>query len=260
MNPLVMPDAAVPRTALSVNVNRIALLRNTRGIGIPDVVRLSAIALDAGAQGITVHPRPDARHITAADVRALAALLRARPHAEYNLEGNPFHNLMELVREVRPQQATFVPDAVGQATSDHGWNLAADGERLRPLIAETKALGVRVSLFMDPSPDAMPLARAGGAHRVELYTESYARARGTPRQAEVLAGFVRAGAAAVDAGLELNAGHDLNRDNLADFLRAVRGVREVSIGHALIADAIELGLEATVRDYQRCIDAALLNS
>jgi pyridoxine 5-phosphate synthase len=262
MNPLIAQDLA-PRggraggtTALSVNVNKVALLRNTRHLGIPSVVRAATLALEAGADGITVHPRPDERHIRAQDVHELAALLKAWPQAEYNLEGNPFHNLMGFIREVRPQQATFVPDSVGQFTSDHGWDLAAEGDRLRPLIDECHALGVRVSLFMDPLPEAMPRARAVGADRVELYTEPYAAAHGTPEQATQLACFAAAARAAQAAGLGVNAGHDLNRDNLADFLRAVPGVLEVSIGHALVADALELGLPETVRAYQRCIRQA----
>ncbi len=160
------------------------------------------------------------------------------------------------MRQVRPHQCTFVPDAEGQSTSDHGWDLAADGERLQPLIAEAKALGVRVSLFMDPVPQAMAAAKAVGADRVELYTESYARAFGTAAAAPVLHSFAQAAQAAQAAGLQVNAGHDLNRENLADFLLQVPGVQEVSIGHALIADALELGYTATVRAYLACIDQA----
>jgi pyridoxine 5-phosphate synthase len=258
MNPLISSglDAHRGRTALSVNLNKVALVRNTRPLGIPGVVQAATLALEAGAQGITVHPRPDERHIRAHDVHDLAALLKQWPQAEYNIEGNPFHNLMDFIRSVRPHQATFVPDSVEQSTSDHGWRFPDDAERLAPLIAETKALGVRVSLFMDPVPEQMAAAKAVGADRVELYTERYAHAHGTPQQAEVLARYVAAAQAAIAAGLELNAGHDLNRANLADFLRAVPGVMEVSIGHALIADAIELGLPETVRAYQRCIHAA----
>ncbi|MBI3367132.1 MAG: pyridoxine 5'-phosphate synthase [Burkholderiales bacterium] len=258
MNPLVAPDhfARHGRTALSVNVNKIALLRNTRHLGIPDVVALSRQALEAGAQGITVHPRPDERHIRADDVSALAALLREWPEAEYNIEGNPFHNLMDFVRATRPHQCTLVPDSAEQFTSDHGWNLPADNLRLKPVIDELHALGVRVSLFMDPLPEAMSAAAAIGADRVELYTEAYARAHGTPEQPAVLARYAATARAALAAGLQVNAGHDLNRDNLADFLRAVPGVLEVSIGHALIADALELGLTETVRAYQRCIQTA----
>lgn len=255
MNSPIAPEASahVARTALSVNVNKVALLRNTREIGMPSVTRAATLLLEAGAQGITVHPRSDERHIRASDVHALAALLEQWPQVEYNIEGNPLHNLMEFVRAVRPHQCTFVPDSAGQRTSDHGWNLAADGERLVPLIAEAKALGVRVSLFMDPAPLAMRHARELGADRVELYTQSYAQAHGTARQAEVLQRFRLAGAAALAAALGVNAGHDLNRDNLVDFLRAVPGVLEVSIGHALIADALELGYAEAVRQYQRCI-------
>jgi pyridoxine 5-phosphate synthase len=236
-------------TALSVNLNKVALVRNTRHLGIPSVVRAATLCLDAGAQGITVHPRPDARHIRAEDVRDLHQLVAARPGVEFNIEGNPFHNLMDFVRELRPHQCTLVPDAQGQLTSDHGWDLVADAPRLRPVIAEAKALGVRVSLFMDPVAQAMAQARAVGADRVELYTETYASAYGTPRQQAVLRAFTDAALAAQAAGLEVNAGHDLNRENLALFLREVPGVREVSIGHALISDALELGYCATVKAY-----------
>lgn len=250
------PFAPDGRCALSVNVNKVALLRNTRHLGIPSVVRAAELCLLAGCQGITVHPRPDERHIRAHDVHDLAALLQAWPEAEYNLEGNPTHNLMALVRAVRPHQATFVPDSVGQSTSDHGWDLQADGERIKPLIDECKQLGVRVSLFMDPEPEAMRLAAQLGADRVELYTEPYAAAHGGPDQAAQLARYAAAAQAAIAAGLGLNAGHDLNRANLTDFLRAVPGVQEVSIGHALVADALELGYTETVRDYLRCIQLA----
>lgn len=244
------------RTALSVNLNKVALVRNTRHLGIPSVVRAAELCLRAGAAGITVHPRPDERHIRAHDVHELAAALKAWPDREYNIEGNPFHNLMDFVRAVRPHQATFVPDAEGQFTSDHGWRFPADAERLRPLIAECHALGVRVSLFMDAEADQMASARAVGADRVELYTEPYAAAFGTPAQDEQLRRFARAAQAALDAGLAVNAGHDLNRDNLTPFLRQVPAVSEVSIGHALIADALELGYAATVQAYKRCIDGA----
>ena len=258
MNPLVAPEArdSMPPTLLSVNVNKVALLRNTRALTIPSVTRAATIALDSGAAGITVHPRPDERHIRATDVHDLAALLKDRPQAEYNIEGNPFHNLMDFVRTVRPHQCTFVPDDVAQSTSDHGWDLATDADRLKPLIDEAHDLGVRVALFMDPSPDAMAAAAMLGADRVELYTERYARAWNTPRDAAVLATFADAANAALAVGLGVNAGHDLNRDNLADFLAAVPGVLEVSIGHALIADAIEFGLADTVRTYRACIDSA----
>jgi len=258
MNPLVA-GGDTPRhagTALSVNVNKVALLRNTRHLGIPSVVRAATLCLEAGCAGITVHPRPDERHIRAHDVHDIAALMKQWPDAEYNIEGNPFHNLMGFVRAVRPHQVTFVPDSEGQFTSDHGWDLDADADRLRPLIAEAHSFGARVSLFMDPIPEAMAKARAVGADRIELYTEPYAAAHGTPRQAEELARFAAAAKAAQAAGLGINAGHDLNQANLPDFLRAVPGVLEVSIGHALIADALEVGLPETVRAYQRAIRLA----
>jgi len=175
--------------------------------------------------------------------------VREHPGAEFNIEGNPFHGLLEFVREVRPAQCTLVPDETGAFTSDHGWDLGKDGARLKPLMAELETLGVRVSLFMDPVPAAVEAAASLGANRVELYTEPYARAFGTPEQASVLRGYVEAARAAQGAGLGVNAGHDLNLDNLPAFLAAVPDVLEVSIGHALISDALELGLGEAVRKY-----------
>ena len=244
------------RTALSVNVNKVALLRNTRHLGIPSVTRAAQCCLEAGAQGITIHPRPDARHIRSADVYELAALMQLWPQAEFNIEGNPTQNLMQFIRDVRPHQATFVPDSEAQFTSDHGWCLPQDGQHLQPLIEECHALGVRVSLFMDPEPAQMAAAKAVGADRVELYTEPYAAAWGTAAQMQQLARYAQTARAAVQCGLQVNAGHDLNRDNLADFLAAVPAVAEVSIGHALVADALELGYASTVQAYLACIDQA----
>ncbi len=257
MNPLVTTGLGNHggATALSVNLNLVAMMRNRRPLGIPSVTFAATQVLEAGAAGITVHPRPDARHIRAGDVRDLAALLKDWPAAEFNIEGNPFHSLMDFVREWRPAQCTFVPDDEGQSTSDHGWDLARDGVRLAPIIDEARALGVRVSLFMDPDPQAMAAARMLGADRVELYTEPYAAAHGTPNQAQQLSQFAAAARAAQVAGLGVNAGHDLNRANLAAFLSAVPGVLEVSIGHAFISDALELGYAETVRDYLRSIHA-----
>ena len=245
-------------TALSVNLNKVALVRNTRHLGIPSVTRAATLCLQAGAAGITVHPRPDARHIRADDVRDLAALLQAWPDREFNVEGNPLHNLMECVADLRARklpvhQVTFVPDGEGQFTSDHGWSLSADAQRLAPRIAQAHALGLRVSLFMDAEPGGMQAAKDLGADCVELYTEPYAAAWGTPEQATQLARFAAAAQAALDAGLGVNAGHDLNRDNLTAFVQQVPGVREVSIGHALIADALELGYTATVQAYLDCL-------
>ncbi|MFZ2990353.1 pyridoxine 5'-phosphate synthase, partial [Ideonella sp.] len=219
-------------------------------------LRAAEQVLRAGAHGITVHPRPDQRHIRDADVADLATFLKDWPQVEFNIEGNPLHNLMDFVRAVRPHQVTFVPDSEGQFTSDHGWNLPADAAVLQPLIAECHGLGVRVSLFMDPDPAAMAEVRALGADRIELYTETWARAHGTPEQAEVGARFAATAQAALALGLGINAGHDLNQDNLVDFLRTVPGVSEVSIGHALIADALEAGYAETTRAYLRCLRMA----
>jgi pyridoxine 5-phosphate synthase len=247
---------AGPGTVLSVNLNKVALVRNTRHLGIPSVTRAATLCLQAGAHGITVHPRPDERHIRATDVREIAALMKAWPDREFNIEGNPSQNLMNFVRDLRPHQCTFVPDSETQFTSDHGWRFPQDAARLAPLIAEAHALGVRVSLFMDADPVAMAAAKAVGADRVELYTEPYAAAWGGPQQDAQLLRFAQTARAARDAGLGVNAGHDLNRDNLTAFLSHVPGVSEVSIGHALIADALELGYDATVRAYRRCIELA----
>jgi pyridoxine 5-phosphate synthase len=256
-----MAHAAHHPTALSVNLNKVALVRNTRHLGIPSVTRAATMCLEAGARGITVHPRPDERHIRSHDVFDLAELMQDWPDREYNIEGNPFHNLMDVAREVRARglplhQLTFVPDSEGQFTSDHGWSFPQDADRLRPVIAQAQALGARVSLFMDPEPAQMAAARAVGADRVELYTEPYAAAWHTPDRGQQLERYRSAAQAALEAGLGVNAGHDLNRENLTEFLRTVPGVAEVSIGHALIADALELGYAATVTDYNRCIAEA----
>jgi pyridoxine 5-phosphate synthase len=243
-------------THLSVNLNKVALVRNTRHLGIPSVTRAATLCLQAGAHGITVHPRPDERHIRAEDVADLSELMKAWPDREYNIEGNPLQNLMGFVRQFKPHQATFVPDGESQFTSDHGWNPATDTDILRSLIAETKALGVRVSLFMDAEPSHMAWAKSVGADRIELYTEPFAAAWSTSLQSTQLDRFAKAAQTALDVGLGINAGHDLNLDNLGAFVRQVPGVQEVSIGHALIADALELGYAQTVAAYLRCIEAA----
>ena len=236
-------------TKLSVNVNKIATLRNTRpNLNIPDLVQLSRIALEAGAQGLTIHPRPDERHIRSADVIPLAQLAREF-NVEFNIEGNPFHgDYMDHCRLVKPTQCTLVPDEQSQSTSDHGWDVNRDGERLRPIIAELKSLGCRVSLFIDPDATAAQGSADIGADRVELYTEPYASAfaRG---EADANFDYADAARAAAAAGIGVNAGHDLNLHNLAPFLKGVPDVLEVSIGHALIADALVYGLAATIQRY-----------
>jgi pyridoxine 5-phosphate synthase len=247
-------------TALSVNLNKVALVRNTRHLGIPSVTRAATLCLQAGASGITVHPRPDARHIRASDVVELAQLMQDWPDREFNIEGNPFHNLMDCVgdlvaRKLPVHQVTFVPDGEGQFTSDHGWNFPQDAVRLRPLIDQCRAWGLRVSLFMDAEAGSMAAARHVGADRVELYTEPYAAAWGQAQQAAQLARFAAAAQAALDVGLGVNAGHDLNLHNLRAFAQQVPGVSEVSIGHALMADALEQGYAAAVQAYMRCLQA-----
>ena len=240
-------------TKLSVNVNKIATLRNTRTLGVPSVTHLGRIALAAGAQGLTVHPRPDQRHIRPEDVEAVAALVAQFPGAEYNIEGNPFHGLLDHCRRVRPHQATLVPDAREAFTSNHGWNFvemdAGSRQALAASISELHATGARVSLFVDPIPELMPLARQLGADRVELYTEPYAAAMAGGAGEASLALYARAAEAAHAEGLGVNAGHDLSLANLGAFLAKVPHVDEVSIGHALIADALELGMAETVRRY-----------
>jgi pyridoxine 5-phosphate synthase len=236
-------------TALSVNVNKVALVRNTRHVGYPGVTRAAELCLKAGAAGITVHPRPDERHVRKNDVYEIAEMMRLWPDREYNIEGNPFHNLMDFIRSVRPHQATFVPDSESQSTSDHGWSFPQDAARLKPLIDECHALGVRVSLFMDPVPQQMAACKAVGADRVELYTETWASAFGTPSEAEVLAQFKATAEAARDAGMGINAGHDLTQANLRPFIAAIPFVAEVSIGHAFVSDALEVGYSEAVKAY-----------
>jgi pyridoxine 5-phosphate synthase len=240
-------------TRLSVNLNKVALLRNTRAVGIPNVRDAAVRCVHAGAHGITVHPRPDQRHIRPSDVFDLAELLRAHPAVEFNIEGNPFPEFLAIVRKVRPAQCTLVPDDPAQATSDHGWNLEQDAGRLRPIIRELKGLGIRISLFMDAGSGTWRQARDLGADRVELYTEPYAAAFARGDFTAVVAQFESAASAAQALGLGVNAGHDLNLHNLGLFCRTVPGVLEVSIGHALIADALDMGLVNAVRAYLRVL-------
>ena len=211
--------------------------------------------VDAGAGGITVHPRPDARHTRSADVRSLAAFVRSEPGVEFNVEGNPFPEFLQLVRETLPTQCTLVPDAPEARTSDHGWDLALDGARLRPIVDELHEAGIRVSLFLDPDVEQVERAKDVGADRIELYTESYARSFGSAKLSSELDRFTRAAEKANEVGLGVNAGHDLALDNLGQFCRAVPGVLEVSIGHALIARALEVGLRRAVQDYVHVLAA-----
>lgn len=239
-------------TKLSVNLNKVALLRNARNIGIPDVARAARICVEAGAHGLTLHPRPDERHARASDVFELAELLTDTPGVELNIEGNPFPKFMEIVRRVKPTQCTLVPDSPEAFTSDHGWNLTEDGERLRPLVEELKGFGTRVSLFMDADSPDIERAKEIGADRIELYTEPYAAAYNGEKSEEIFELFKAAALRAQAAGLGVNAGHDLNLENLGKFC-TIPNILEVSIGHALISDALEMGLRDAVRAYLKIL-------
>ncbi len=245
-------------TALSVNLNKIALLRNSRDSGLPSVLKAAVAAIQNGADGITVHPRPDKRHIRGSDVHDLKHLLaESYPHIELNIEGNPLEpSFMELVQKVKPTQCTMVPDVRDQLTSDHGWDLVKQAETVRPIIAELKKSGVRVSLFMDDEPEPMALAKDVGADRIELYTGPYAEAVHEGWSERSLQSFAAAAQAAIAAGLGINAGHDLSLENLGAFLDAVPGVQEVSIGHALTIDALEMGWNTAVQKYVEICHAA----
>lgn len=230
-------------TLLSVNLNKVALLRNQRDIGLPDPVEAARAVLKAGAHGVTVHPRPDQRHIRFTDVPALAAAVQAHGGgAEYNIEGYPSEDWLRLVEENRADQATLVPDPPEAHTSEEGWNLDTQAEALRPVIARLKTAGIRVSVFIDPDPAAPAKARALGADAVEIYTGDYAHGR-------PLDDYRATGLAAQEAGLRLNAGHDLSLTNLGAFLDAVPWTAEVSIGHAITAEALWMGWDAVVAAY-----------
>lgn len=235
-------------TKLSVNINKIAVIRNSRGGNRPDVVRAALDIERFGAQGITVHPRPDERHIRYADVRALRPLLAT----EFNIEGNPIPSFIDLVLEVRPAQVTLVPDAPDAITSNAGWDTLKHRAFLTEVTARFREAGIRVSIFVDPDPEMAAGAAACGADRVELYTEAYARNYSADREAAI-APYVAAAEAARANGLGLNAGHDLDLDNLAYFVERIPWTDEVSIGHALVSDALYYGLENTVALYRRCL-------
>lgn len=262
--------------ALSVNLNKIALIRNSRDTTNPDIVEHARMCLEAGADGITVHPRPDQRHIRAQDCFDLAAFLTnnryesaaTQAHSvEFNIEGNPmtgprasgrdnigdYPGFMELVREIKPEQCTLVPDGDNQLTSDHGFDLRKDGDAVAPLIEELKSLGIRSALFMDPDPEQIRLAAQIGADRIELYTETYAAACTTSNNVEaVFSQFYQAAEVAADAGIGINAGHDLDLNNLPRFA-SIPNLLEVSIGHALTVDAIRMGLAPTISAYQAAL-------
>ncbi|MGH6944558.1 MAG: pyridoxine 5'-phosphate synthase [Geminicoccaceae bacterium] len=242
-------------TKLSVNLNKVALLRNQRDLGYPSVLETARLVVRAGAHGITVHPRPDERHIRRSDVLELTQLLAAEfdRSVEYNIEGYPSPDFIELVHEARPDQVTLVPDAADQHTSDHGWDLKEQFGLLFPLVRKIKGCGARVSLFMDPDPGTIAMAATVGAERIELYTGPYAHAFGTADAKVLLQRYADAAKAAEEAGLGVNAGHDLNLDNLPSFVAAIPQLAEVSIGHAITADALRIGFPAAVEAYLRAL-------
>ncbi len=250
----------LPTALLSVNLNKVALLRNSRGGVVPDPLIAARVAVEAGCAGITLHPRPDLRHARPEDARAMRVLCRS---VELNLEGNPYAGasaeypgFMALLEECRPEQATLVPDADAQLTSDHGWDLVAQAPRLRPLIARLRSAGMRVSLFMDVDSPDIERAAELGADRIEIYTGPFAHAFALGDPASALDACARTAERAVAAGLKVNAGHDLDQHNLGALLRHVPSICEVSIGHALINDALYDGLELTIGRYLQVIAAA----
>ena len=236
-------------TKLSVNINKIATLRNARGGNNPDVIKAALDIERFGASGITVHPRPDERHIRYADVRELKKVLTT----EFNIEGNcTEQSFVDLVLETKPDQVTLVPDAIAQLTSNHGWDTIKHADYLKEIIKVFKSAGIRVSIFVDPEINIIEAAKATGTDRIELYTESYAVGYLTNKE-EAVSKFVVAANAAQNLGLGINAGHDLDLKNLRYFAQQVPGLLEVSIGHALISDALYYGLENTVQLYKRCL-------
>lgn len=235
-------------TVLSVNINKIALLRNSRGRNFPDLIEFARKILAMGVKGITVHPRQDERHVTRQDVVELTALLQDYPDVEFNIEGYPSADFLALVERVRPAQCTLVPDAPDQLTSDHGWDVPAHEALLTEVCAGLRKIGVRSSLFLDPIPALVARVRDVGADRIELYTEAYASAFGSAQQEAVVAQYEATAARARDLHIGLNAGHDLDLHNLPRFLQ-IPGISEVSIGHALVVESLEQGLASVIRQY-----------
>ena len=238
---------------LSVNVNAVAYLRNRRHVPWPDLPHLGRIVLEAGAAGLTVHPRPDERHVRRSDVPSLAALVREYPGREFNIEGYPDEDFLQLVETYLPHQVTLVPDLPGQSTSDHGWDFGKQHNFLGPVIERIKKAGMRVSVFIDPDSAAPAKAKAVGADRVEIFTGPYGGAFETAAVQREFGLIVATGQAAQKAGVGLNAGHDLTRANLPALVKALPNLAEVSIGHAIFADAWEFGLAETVRLFREAI-------
>ncbi len=242
-------------TALSVNLNKIALLRNSRGMDFPNVVNFAKLCIRYGADGITIHPRPDQRHATYQDVKDLSRLCNQHPHVEFNIEGYPTADFLKVVKDAKPDQCTLVPDAPDQITSDHGWDTRSESHFLRSIIANLKGHGIRTSVFLDPDPEMIASASECGTDRIELYTEEYAKCYGSEKHRNTFRKYADTASAAQLAGLGVNAGHDLNQQNLGTFL-TIPGIVEVSIGHALTVEALLNGYESTIRAYVSIVRAA----
>ena len=242
-------------TVLSVNVNKIALLRNSRGRDFPCVVGFSEQLIDLGVKGITVHPRPDERHVTRRDVYALSEMLRDKPQVEFNIEGYPSEDFIKMVLEVCPDQCTLVPDSPGQLTSDHGWNIPENQFVLQQVLSELREGGVRSSLFLDPDPEMVGHVTRVAADRIELYTENFANHYAGPQQEAVFERYRAAAQRAGQLGIGINAGHDLDLQNLTKFLQ-IPNILEVSIGHALIVESLQLGVTEVIKRYLAIVDAS----
>lgn len=240
-------------TVLSVNVNKIALLRNSRGRDFPSVLGFSEQLIQLGVKGITVHPRPDERHITRRDVYELSAMLKDKPEVEFNIEGYPSEDFIKMVCEVSPDQCTLVPDAPEQLTSDHGWNIPENHTGLLSVLSELREHGIRSSLFLDPDPGMVEELPGVGADRMELYTEDYASHYGSPQQETVFARYRAAAQRATELGIGINAGHDLDLQNLPKFLE-IPNVLEVSIGHALVVESLQMGVSEVIARYLAIVD------
>lgn len=242
-------------TVLSVNVNKIALLRNSRGRDFPSVIGFSEQLIDLGVKGITVHPRPDERHVTRRDVYALSEMLRDKPQVEFNIEGYPSEKFLKMVLEVSPDQCTLVPDSPEQLTSDHGWNIPQNKSVLRQVLSELRERGVRSSLFLDPDPEMVDHVPSVAADRIELYTEDFASHYAGPKEEMVFERYRAAAERAGQLGIGINAGHDLDLKNLPKFLQ-ISNILEVSIGHALIVESLQLGVTEVIKRYLAIVDVS----
>jgi len=240
-------------TVLSVNVNKIALLRNSRGRDFPSVLEFSEQLIELGVRGITVHPRPDERHITRRDVYGLSEMLKDKPQVEFNIEGYPSKDFMKMVCEVGPDQCTLVPDSPGQLTSDHGWDIPQNQPLLQQVLSELRESGIRSSIFLDPDLEMIDHVTGVAADRIELYTEDFASHYGGPEQEPVFERYFGAAEKADQLGIGINAGHDLNLGNLAKFLR-IPNILEVSIGHALVVESLQLGVGAVIERYLAIVE------